>query len=47
LAKQKLIVKVDAPPQAGLRSFNENDIFGDLDRDLKGNVVVPENGKDK
>ncbi len=25
-----------AKPQAGLRTFNENDILGDLDRDNKG-----------
>jgi hypothetical protein len=41
------MVKVDAPPQADLRSFNENDILGDLDRDEKGNVVVPEVAMDK
>jgi len=33
------------PPQT--RTFNENDVYGDLDRDEKGNVVVPESGQDK
>ena len=28
------------PPNAELRTFNENDILGDFDRDEKGNVVV-------
>lgn len=31
---------IDAPPRADLRTFNENDILGDLERDEKGNVVV-------
>lgn len=35
--------KIDVPPNAELRTFNENDILGDLDRDEKGNVVVLEN----
>lgn len=32
---------IDAPADANLRSFNVNDILGDLDHDEKGNVVVP------
>lgn len=32
--------KIDVPPSAELRTFNENDILGDFDRDEKGNVVV-------
>lgn len=32
--------QVDVPPRADLRTFNENDILGELDRDEKGNVVV-------
>jgi len=32
---------IDVPPNAELRSFNVNDILGDLDHDDKGNVVVP------
>lgn len=32
--------KIDIPPDAALRTFNENDILGDFDRDDKGNVVV-------
>jgi len=31
---------IDAPPRADLRTFNENDILGELDRDERGNVVV-------
>ena len=32
--------KVDVPPNAELRTFNENDILGDLERDEKGNIIV-------
>ena len=32
--------EIDVPPNADLRTFNENDILGDFDRDDKGNVVV-------
>ncbi len=32
--------QIDVPPNAQLRTFNVNDILGDLDRDDKGNVVV-------
>jgi hypothetical protein len=28
------------PPNADLRTFNVNDILGDLERDDKGNVVI-------
>ena len=42
---------IDVPPNADLRTFNVNDIIGDLDRDDKGNVVVDQNqngdGRDK
>jgi hypothetical protein len=31
---------IDVPPRADLRTFNENDILGELDRDEKGNIVV-------
>jgi hypothetical protein len=34
---QKLI---DVPPNADLRTFNVNDILGEMDRDDLGNVVV-------
>lgn len=30
---------IDIPPNAELRTFNENDVLGDLDRDEKGNLV--------
>jgi hypothetical protein len=30
------------PPDAGKRTFNENDILGEFDRDEKGNVIVLE-----
>jgi len=33
---------VTIPPNAFLRTFNEHDVLGDLDRDDKGNVVVLE-----
>lgn len=33
---------ISIPPNAGLRTFNEHDVLGDLDRDEKGNVVVLE-----
>lgn len=31
---------ITIPPQSNLRTFNEHDVLGDLDRDEKGNVVV-------
>jgi hypothetical protein len=31
---------LDVPPSAQLRTFNENDVLGDLDRDDKGNLVI-------
>jgi hypothetical protein len=31
---------IDLPPRADLRTFNENDILGEVMRDEKGNVVV-------
>ena len=31
---------VEVPPNANSRTFNENDILGDFDRDDKGNIVV-------
>lgn len=31
---------MQAPPDASKRTFNENDILGDLDRDEKGNIIV-------
>ena len=31
---------LDAPAKAELRTFNENDIIGDFDRDSQGKVVV-------
>lgn len=33
---------ITIPPNAQLRTFNEHDVLGDLDRDDKGNVVVLE-----
>ena len=35
-------VAITIPPNANLRTFNEHDVLGDLDRDDKGNVVVLE-----
>lgn len=35
---------MDVPPDHQLRTFNECDILGDLDRDEKGNVVVLDDG---
>lgn len=35
---------IDVPPNPDLRTFNVNDILGDLDRDEKGNVVVTQDG---
>jgi hypothetical protein len=34
---------LDVPPSAQLRTFNENDVLGDLDLDDKGNLVIQEN----
>jgi hypothetical protein len=31
---------ITIPPNPDLRTFNENDVLGDLDRDDKGNVIV-------
>lgn len=39
-------VPITCPPQADLRTFNVNDILGELNRDDKGNIVV-EKGQDK
>jgi len=33
----------DELPDAQKRNFNEIDIVGDLDRDDRGNIVLPEN----
>lgn len=33
-------VAVTVPPDSNKRTFNENDILGDFDRDEKGNVLV-------
>ena len=38
--KQESLVTI--PPNAQLRTFNEHDVLGELDRDDKGNVVVLE-----
>lgn len=41
---------IDVPPNPDLRTFNVNDILGDVDHDEKGNVVAPQqdnNGKHK
>lgn len=38
--KQESLVTI--PPNSQLRTFNEHDILGELDRDDKGNVVVLE-----
>jgi hypothetical protein len=32
--------EIMVPPNADKRTFNENDILGDLDRDEKGNIIV-------
>jgi len=32
--------EIDVPPRADLRTFNENDILGEVDRDEKGNLLV-------
>lgn len=38
---------MDCPPNANLRSFNVNDILGDLDHDNEGNPITleAENGQ--
>ena len=33
---------ITIPPNADLRTFNEHDVLGDVDRDTKGNVVAVE-----
>lgn len=35
---------IDVPPNADLRSFNVNDILGDVDHDERGNIVGPAQG---
>ena len=38
--------QVDIPPNSELRTFNEHDVLGDLDRDDKGNLIPYErNGR--
>jgi hypothetical protein len=37
---------IDVPPRADLRSFNENDILGQFDRDTDGRIVVVTRGSD-
>lgn len=38
--------QIDIPPNSEFRTFNENDVLGDLDRDDKGNLIVLErNGR--
>lgn len=32
--------KVQVPPEANKRTFNENDILGEFDRDEKGNIIL-------
>lgn len=32
---------IDVPPRADLRTFNENDVMGEIDRDENGNIIVP------
>jgi hypothetical protein len=32
--------RVQVPPEANKRTFNENDILGDFDRDEKGNIIL-------
>jgi hypothetical protein len=32
--------KVQVPPEANKRTFNENDIIGEFDRDEKGNIIL-------
>ena len=32
---------IEIPPNQDHRTFNVNDILGDLDRDDKGNIIVP------
>lgn len=41
LEKFKQEKVIDAPPDANLRTFNVNDILGDLDHDEHGNIVAP------
>jgi hypothetical protein len=31
---------VQVPPEANKRTFNENDILGEFDRDEKGNIIL-------
>ena len=39
---KKPLTDLDVPPSAQLRTFNEHDVLGDLDRDDKGNLVIQE-----
>ncbi len=32
--------RVQVPPEANKRTFNENDILGEFDRDEKGNIIL-------
>lgn len=31
---------MQVPPEANKRTFNENDILGEFDRDEKGNIIL-------
>jgi len=39
--------EVQIPPNPKTRNFNESDILGSLERDKKGNVIVPDELKDQ
>jgi len=38
--KKDLKGQTDIPPNSDMRTFNENDVLGDLDRDDKGNLII-------
>jgi hypothetical protein len=38
---------IDIPPVSSKRTFNENDIFGELDRDKQGKVILMKNKQGK
>lgn len=39
--------EVQIPPNPKTRNFNESDILGSLERDKKGNVIVPDELRDQ
>ena len=39
------VLRIELPLRTDKREFNVNDILGDLDRDLKGKVIVIKDGE--